>query len=136
MKTIITVLSLTIAGVLVATSAFAQASGAQQPSTQTPPPTPAEKKEAPDAHKSDKPAPADKTSKDAGSPAAMPAAAADFKGRHTMQGEVTKIDDQKGTFSMKTADGMTLDLHAPASALQGVKTGDRIAVEIAVKPLN
>jgi hypothetical protein len=29
----------------------------------------------------------------------------------------------------------TLDLHAPPSALQGVKRGDQVAVEIAVKPM-
>ena len=57
----------------------------------------------------------------------------DFDGRHTMEGSVTRIDNAKGTFSLKTAEGMTLDLHAPPSALQGVKTGDRLAVEIAVK---
>jgi hypothetical protein len=57
-----------------------------------------------------------------------------FMGRHTMTGEVTKIDNKKGMFSLKTKDG-TLDLHAPPSALQGVKRGDQVAVEIAVKPM-
>jgi hypothetical protein len=55
-------------------------------------------------------------------------------GRHTMEGTVTKLDQKSGKFSVKTHEG-TLDLHAPASALQGVKKGDRIAVEIAVKPM-
>jgi hypothetical protein len=55
-------------------------------------------------------------------------------GRHTVTGEVTKIDNSKGTFSLKTTDGMTLDLHAPPSALSGVKKGDRMSVEIAVQP--
>ena len=70
-------------------------------------------------------------------PAASPSAAAsgDFVGRHTMTGQVTKIDHSKGTFSVKTADAGTLDLHAPPSALTGVKRGDSVAVEIAVKPL-
>jgi hypothetical protein len=54
-------------------------------------------------------------------------------GRHTMTGEVTKIDNQKGMFSL-TKEG-TLDLHAPPSPLQGVKRGDQVAVEIAVKPM-
>jgi hypothetical protein len=57
-----------------------------------------------------------------------------FMGRHTMTGEVTNIDNQKGMFSLKTKEG-TLDLHAPPSALQGVKRGDQVAVEIAVKPM-
>jgi hypothetical protein len=55
-------------------------------------------------------------------------------GRHTMTGEVTKIDSSSGKFSLKTSDG-TLDLHAPPSALSGVKQGDRMSVEIAVKPM-
>jgi hypothetical protein len=57
-----------------------------------------------------------------------------YMGRHTMTGEVTKIDNKKGMFSVKTKEG-TLDLHAPPSALQGVKRGDQVAVEIAVKPM-
>jgi hypothetical protein len=48
---------------------------------------------------------------------------------------VTKIDSSKGTFSVKTAEAGTLDLHAPPSALVGVKRGDTVAVEIAVKPM-
>ena len=62
------------------------------------------------------------------------AVAGDWQGRHTMTGEVTKINQRKGTFSLKTADG-TLDLHAPPEVLAGVKKGDQMAVEIAVRPL-
>jgi hypothetical protein len=36
-------------------------------------------------------------------------------------------------FSVKTKEG-TRDLHTPPSAIQGVKRGDQVAVEIAVKP--
>ena len=39
-----------------------------------------------------------------------------YMGRHTMTGEVTRIDNKKGMFSLKTKEG-TLDLHAPPSAL-------------------
>jgi hypothetical protein len=59
----------------------------------------------------------------------------DFVGRHTMTGEVTKIDASKGTFSLRTSEAGTLELHAPPSALSGVKTGDRMTVEIAVRPM-
>jgi hypothetical protein len=52
-----------------------------------------------------------------------------------MTGQVTKIDSAKGTFSVKTAEAGRLDLHAPPSALAGIKRGDMVAVEIAVKPL-
>jgi hypothetical protein len=51
-----------------------------------------------------------------------------------MTGEVTRINQSKGTFSLKTAEG-TLDLHAPPSVLAGVKKGDQMAVEIAIRPL-
>lgn len=60
-------------------------------------------------------------------------AAGEFMGRHTMEGEVTRIDQDKGTLSLKTAEG-TMDLHFPPSALADVKAGDRVAVELAIKP--
>jgi hypothetical protein len=60
-------------------------------------------------------------------------ASADFSGRHTMEGEVTKIDQKKGHVTLKTAEG-NMDLHFPPSSLQGVKKGDRISVELAMKP--
>lgn len=41
---------------------------------------------------------------------------------------------QRGMFSLKTKEGI-LDLHAPPSSLQGVKRGDQVAVEIAIKPM-
>ena len=61
-------------------------------------------------------------------------ASGDFMGRHTMSGEVTKVDAASGKFSLKTGEG-TFELHAPPSALAGVKQGDRMVVEIAVKPM-
>jgi hypothetical protein len=57
-----------------------------------------------------------------------------FVGRHTMTGTVSKVNPDKGTFSLKTSEG-TLDLHAPPSALAGVQKGDRMAVEIAIQPV-
>lgn len=72
-------------------------------------------------------------------PAASPAtggsisAAADFTGRHTMEGEVTRINQKKGLVSVKTAEGV-LDLHFPPSAISTLKKGDRVAVELSLKP--
>jgi hypothetical protein len=57
----------------------------------------------------------------------------DFTGRHTMEGTVSKVNQKNGKLSVKTDEG-TLDLHVPPSALSSVKKGDRIAVEIAIKP--
>ena len=68
-----------------------------------------------------------------GTPSASPASG-DFMGRHTMTGEVTKVDATSGKLSLKTGEG-TLELHAPPSALAGVTQGDRMVVEIAVKPM-
>src|SRR5262245_56062456 len=56
----------------------------------------------------------------------------DFTGRHTMSGEVTRVDQKKGELKLKTAEGM-LDLHFPPSALTNVKKGDRVSVELALK---
>ena len=50
-----------------------------------------------------------------------------------MEGEVVKIDQKKGHVTLKTAEG-NMDLHFPPSALSQVKKGDRIAVELAMKP--
>jgi hypothetical protein len=50
-----------------------------------------------------------------------------------MEGQVTSVDQKKGHLKLKTAEG-TMELHFPPSALAGVKKGDRIAVELAMKP--
>ena len=67
-------------------------------------------------------------------PSASPAtASADFSGRHTMEGEVVSVDQKKGHVTLKTAEG-NMQLHFPPSALQQVKKGDRVSVELAMKP--
>ena len=92
----------------------------------------------------------DSTPSTSGSPSASPAVgglsstpaasprmvypAAGVPGRHTVTGEVTRIDNAKGTFSLRTADAGTLDLQAAPSAVSGVKRGDVIVVEIMAKP--
>jgi hyperosmotically inducible periplasmic protein len=55
-------------------------------------------------------------------------------GHQTMVGEVTKIDRDKGHLHVRTAEG-DLELHFPTAALQNVREGDRIAVELAMRPL-
>jgi hypothetical protein len=56
-----------------------------------------------------------------------------MKGQHRMTGEVTKIDSAKGSVTLKTDEG-DLDLHFPPSALQGIKEGDRVEVQLAIRP--
>lgn len=77
----------------------------------------------PDAAKTDKSA--------AGKPADKMAGG--NRGQHKMTGEVTKIDATKGMISLKTDEG-ALDLHFPPSALQGIKEGDRVEVQMAIRP--
>jgi hypothetical protein len=76
---------------------------------------------------------AGKTDQPGAGAGAPSAAAGPFTGRHTMSGEVTRVDETKGTMTLKTAEG-TLDLHFPPSALQHVKKGDHVSVELALRP--
>lgn len=55
-----------------------------------------------------------------------------FRGLHTMTGEVTAIDQKTGMVSLKTPEG-TLQLHFPPAALQGVKQGERITIELGLR---
>ncbi|HEV8308699.1 MAG TPA: hypothetical protein VGW35_13640 [Methylomirabilota bacterium] len=55
------------------------------------------------------------------------------RGQHKMMGEVTKIDSTKGMVTLKTDEG-DLDLHFPPSALQGIKEGDRVEVQMSIRP--
>ena len=67
------------------------------------------------------------------SAAASPATSGDFMGRHTMTGRVTQIDASRGHVHLNTTEAGEMILHFPPSALQGVKVGDNLTVEMAVK---
>ena len=58
--------------------------------------------------------------------AQTPAAAA---GTHTMDGKVTKVNPKKGWVDVKTPEG-SMKLHFPPPALDGVKTGDSVTIEL------
>jgi hypothetical protein len=64
-------------------------------------------------------------------PPPQPSSAA-LLGRHTMMGEVTSVTPDKGRLLVKTPEGRML-LHFPTSALQNVKKGDSVTVELALK---
>ena len=69
-----------------------------------------------------------------GAPAVMaqsaaPAAAA--AGKHVLEGRVTKVDAKRGWVDVKTPDG-SMKLHFPPTALEGVKAGDSVSVEVAM----
>ena len=63
--------------------------------------------------------------------AQAPKPAADMD-RHTMDGQVTKVDAKKGWIDVKTADG-SMKLHFPPEALANVKKGDSVSVELGLK---
>jgi hypothetical protein len=52
-------------------------------------------------------------------------------GRHVIEGKVTKVDAKKGWIDVKTDDG-SMKLHFPPDALQTVKAGDSVSVELAM----
>jgi hypothetical protein len=53
-------------------------------------------------------------------------------GRHSVEGQVTRVDAKKGWVHVKTSDG-TMIVHFPPSDLQTMKKGDRITVSLALK---
>jgi hypothetical protein len=55
----------------------------------------------------------------------------DMAGHHTMQGEVTKVDAKKGWVDVKTPEG-SMKLHFPPPALENVKKGDNVTVDLAM----
>ena len=59
-------------------------------------------------------------------------AAGDMAGRHSMDGQVTKVDAKKGWIDVKTPEG-SMKLHFPPAALANVKKGDSITVELSLK---
>ena len=48
---------------------------------------------------------------------------------HTMDGKVTKVDAKRGWVDVKTPEG-SMKLHFPPPALDSVKTGDSVTVEL------
>jgi hypothetical protein len=52
-------------------------------------------------------------------------------GQHSISGEVTKVDANKGWIDVKT-DAGSMKLHFPPTALQNVKKGDQVTVDIAM----
>jgi hypothetical protein len=67
------------------------------------------------------------------SSAAAAASPGGFQGQHTMTGEVTRVDHGNGHLTLRTNEG-DLMLHFPPSALTNVKPGDRVSVELGLRP--
>src|SRR5262245_44432783 len=58
--------------------------------------------------------------------------AADMGAAHTLEGEVTKVDGKRGWGDVKTPEGR-MKLHYPPAALENVKQGDRVSVQIGLR---
>jgi hypothetical protein len=56
-------------------------------------------------------------------------------GTHAMDGEVTKVDAKKGWVDIKTPEGR-MKVHFPPPALENVKVGDSITVELGMKKIS
>jgi len=54
--------------------------------------------------------------------------------RHTMDGTVTKVDAKRGWVDVKTSEG-SMKLHFPPAALDDVKVGDSVTVELGMTPM-
>lgn len=53
-------------------------------------------------------------------------------GRHSMQGTITSLDQKTGWIHVKTEEG-TMIVRVPSESLQGVKKGDTVTVDLALK---
>jgi len=63
---------------------------------------------------------------------ALAQGASAMMGEHDMSGTVQKIDHKKGTFQLKTHEGV-LHLHFPPSTVKDVKNGDALTVHLGFK---
>lgn len=61
------------------------------------------------------------------------AATSGFRGVHTMTGEITSVNRANGHVGLKTAEGAMM-LHFPPSAVSTLERGDRVTVELGIKP--
>jgi len=63
---------------------------------------------------------------------ALAQAMSEMMGEHDMSGTVQKIDHKKGTFQLKTHEGV-LGLHFPPSSIKDVNDGDALTVHLGFK---
>jgi len=56
-----------------------------------------------------------------------------YEAQHTMTGTVTSIDRKTGMLSLKTDEGNMM-LHFPPSKVQNIKDGERVTVELGIRP--
>ena len=62
------------------------------------------------------------------------ASASDPMRRYTATGEVVQVDRARGHLTLQSNTGRVM-LHVPESTLQDINVGDRVAVEVGIRPL-
>ena len=79
--------------------------------------------------------PADTTTKsttDSAKPSTSPRMASDkAAGKHSVQGEVTRVDAKDGWVHVKTSEG-TMIVHVPPADLKSLKKGDMVALDLSI----
>lgn len=65
-------------------------------------------------------------------PSASPATSG-FRGVHTMTGEITSVNRANGHVGLKTTEGEMM-LHFPPPVVSALERGDRVTVELGIKP--
>ncbi|MBI4012447.1 MAG: hypothetical protein HY359_09085 [Candidatus Rokubacteria bacterium] len=68
-----------------------------------------------------------------GSALAAPPGAPGVEGPRTVRGEVTRVNEARGTMTLKTSDG-DVELQLPPATVKGVRKGDRLTVRLGVHP--
>jgi hypothetical protein len=58
--------------------------------------------------------------------------AKEFKADQTLHGTISGIDQNKGSFTLKTDEGQNLMLNFPPEALKNYKEGDHVALNLAL----
>jgi hypothetical protein len=53
---------------------------------------------------------------------------------HQMSGTITELDKEEGELTVKGADGKELELHLPRTAIQNLNVGERVTIQIAIRP--
>jgi len=53
---------------------------------------------------------------------------------HQMSGTITSLDKEEGQLTFKGSDGKELELQLPRTAVQNLKEGEHVTLQIAIKP--
>ena len=66
-------------------------------------------------------------------PPGAPFGAPGVDGLRTVRGEVTRVNEARGTMTLKTREG-DVELQLPPATVKGIRKGDRLTVRLGVHP--